>query len=449
MARSITDGGTHFAGPLWVGDAGPGNPLLVIDAKAAGAMGDGTTDDTEAIQAAITAAVDRGGGVYFPPGFYRLTSHIGLANSVTLFGGGMFSTVLTRAFSGASDADGLFNITAGADVTFADMAIMSAAGTSGGCLISAIANSSSAPTPMLRNVDLTSESSNTHAYTLYFDGSLKATGAVGIRTASLENVLIFGASTAAALFKSVISLHWQGGGSFQAGGTSGAVSLTGTAGVPSDLVAMDVTSIAALSLDHVANFNIQAATCGAVTNTANTTAGMVTAGNLTSVQSNWTNSGAFGGNQKLTLRSGRITLDPTNLAGALLIDGTSVGNVAVGIRQDASTAKINFVGAHGAGFAVADNATFTFTIAPTGVMFSVAASNGKAGLFYATNASATITILSDPSSFFENSATPTAGKLGVFKSAAASVVSVINKVGSSVTLSALCFGGVSANTDPA
>lgn len=447
MGRS--DCGTHFGGPLWVGDTAPGNPLLVLDVKAYGAAGNGTTDDTEAIRAAITAAAAGGRGVYFPPGVYRMTSSIGLGSSVNLQGSGKFSTVLSRDFSGATDADGLFNITGGADVQISDLTIWSATGTSGGCLISAVGNASSAPTPMLRSVNLTTESSNTHAYSLYFDGSLRATAPVGIRLASLVNVTIFGASTAAALFKSVISLHWHGGGCFQAGGTSGAVSLTGTADVPSDLTSMDVTSLAALNLDHAANFNIRAAACGAITNTANTTDGAVLAGNLTSVESNWANSGAFGGNNKLILRSGRITIDPTNLAGAFLIDGTSVGNVFAGIRQDASTAKINFIGAHGAGFAVADNATLTFTIAPTGVMFSIAQSGGKAGLFYATNASSTITILSDPSSFFENSATPTAGKIGVFKGAGSFVVSVINKVGAPVTLSMLCFGGVSANTDPA
>jgi polygalacturonase len=41
-----------------------------------GARGNGSTDDTAAIQAAITAAHNSGGIVFFPPGNYRVTSTV-------------------------------------------------------------------------------------------------------------------------------------------------------------------------------------------------------------------------------------------------------------------------------------------------------------------------------------------------------------------------------------
>ncbi|RHO72693.1 hypothetical protein DW082_00030 [Alistipes sp. AF48-12] len=48
---------------------------LVYDVKNFGAVGDGVTDDTRAIQAALDYAVDHGGGtVYFPNGLYRLAT---------------------------------------------------------------------------------------------------------------------------------------------------------------------------------------------------------------------------------------------------------------------------------------------------------------------------------------------------------------------------------------
>jgi len=49
-----------------------------------GAVGDGITDDTAAIQAAIDAAAVLGGEVYFPPGTYLITSSIVIGNGTSL-----------------------------------------------------------------------------------------------------------------------------------------------------------------------------------------------------------------------------------------------------------------------------------------------------------------------------------------------------------------------------
>lgn len=58
-----------------------------------GAKGDGSTDDTAAIQATITAANAAGGGVvFFPPGSYRTTAALTLSDKVSLLGSGMFAS---------------------------------------------------------------------------------------------------------------------------------------------------------------------------------------------------------------------------------------------------------------------------------------------------------------------------------------------------------------------
>jgi len=55
--------------------------VLVFDVKTYGAMGNGTTDDSTAVLAAITAAYNAGGGiVFFPKGTYRIDSQIALPN---------------------------------------------------------------------------------------------------------------------------------------------------------------------------------------------------------------------------------------------------------------------------------------------------------------------------------------------------------------------------------
>lgn len=60
----------------------------VVSVKEFGAVGDGVSDDTAAIQAAITATY--GGSVFFPAGTYKVTSTISVTNEVSLIGAGRY-----------------------------------------------------------------------------------------------------------------------------------------------------------------------------------------------------------------------------------------------------------------------------------------------------------------------------------------------------------------------
>lgn len=87
-----------------------------FNVKAYGALGDGSTDDTTAVQAAFTAAVATGGRVYFPTGTYLCTT-ITVTGDVSVHGSGWASIVklknatnaylfvLERPTSGAIKAD--------------------------------------------------------------------------------------------------------------------------------------------------------------------------------------------------------------------------------------------------------------------------------------------------------------------------------------------------------
>lgn len=72
----------------------------VFNVKDFGAVGNGTTDDTAAIQSAITAANSyassyaSGAGVFLPPGGYRTTAELSLLPYVHLFGAGLVSTAI-------------------------------------------------------------------------------------------------------------------------------------------------------------------------------------------------------------------------------------------------------------------------------------------------------------------------------------------------------------------
>jgi len=87
----------------------------MISVKDFGAVGDGTTNDVTAIQAAITAAAARpssgsiaglggisGATVYFPSGVYRINSGITIPDGVKLLGSGERATVINYYGSGAA-----------------------------------------------------------------------------------------------------------------------------------------------------------------------------------------------------------------------------------------------------------------------------------------------------------------------------------------------------------
>jgi len=73
-------------------------PPTVYDVTTYGAQGDGTTDDTNAIQAAIDAANSRGGGtLVFPAGTFLITRALTLYSMIIFRGAGMRTTVIKKA----------------------------------------------------------------------------------------------------------------------------------------------------------------------------------------------------------------------------------------------------------------------------------------------------------------------------------------------------------------
>jgi hypothetical protein len=72
-----------------------GAPINVLDY---GAVGDGVTDNTAAIQAALTAGA--GKAVYIPAGNYKLTSYVSVPNNTTVYGDGVPSRLFANGTVG-------------------------------------------------------------------------------------------------------------------------------------------------------------------------------------------------------------------------------------------------------------------------------------------------------------------------------------------------------------
>lgn len=73
----------------------------LVSVKDFGAKGDGTTDDTAAIQASIDALYPAGGMVYFPKGIYKIIDTINITNiPIHIKGDGVMSTAIVQAGEG-------------------------------------------------------------------------------------------------------------------------------------------------------------------------------------------------------------------------------------------------------------------------------------------------------------------------------------------------------------
>lgn len=86
------------------------------------AVGNGSTDDTTAIQTALTDVRTAGGGVvYFPPGTYRVTSDLTVGSKTKMLGAGSGASFIRRdSTTGLVAIVKNYNVTAGPPITSTD-----------------------------------------------------------------------------------------------------------------------------------------------------------------------------------------------------------------------------------------------------------------------------------------------------------------------------------------
>lgn len=130
-------------------DASPFPGLLgpVFNVRAFGAVGDGSTDDTAAIVAALAAAnAASGGEVYCPRGTYKITATLAIPANTKLCGQGPQRTIIRRAFNGT-----MMTVTAVSDAEVSSLALDGGAPTFAGKGI-VISGAGSSLRPHLSNI---------------------------------------------------------------------------------------------------------------------------------------------------------------------------------------------------------------------------------------------------------------------------------------------------------
>jgi hypothetical protein len=274
-----------------------------------GGAADGSTDNTPALNAALTAIA--AGTVptrtiFFPRGAYYFNSRPNdITTSVQLVGENKGATVLYRNFNGATNADGLFNFRAGGGSSRVEnMGITGASGTTGGCLISLVASSTSAPDfSHFQTLYLTS-AGNTHAYTIYMDGTARTGAPIGVRDTFWADCSIFGGTLGSIYHAGCVATHFSECDTFPAGGVSGKLVCTGTPSVYSYYLRYDGGTLYGIDFDYTYFAAVDVAVMGGdVNNTANTNGVIVTAGSIGNVQDNWTNSAYYASSNAVANRA--------------------------------------------------------------------------------------------------------------------------------------------------
>jgi hypothetical protein len=450
LAWGVNDIGATTANLVTYTPAGTGAVATTVQDKLResvsvldfGAVGDGIADDSPAFRLAITASKN----IFVPSGTYLIGSNIDVTTSATFVGEGVQDTYIHRGYSPAQDYEGIFAFGDGASASgIRNMTLLSKTGQTGGCLVS-IKPTSAGTLGLYRfdNVDFTTDGTSTHAYTIYMDGTAKTSTPIGIRGVDFTACNVFGGSISTMLIKGVLKFSFVGGGTYPAGGAATSnIRLDGTASVPtSSFLFLPSDCSCPISFDYAEAGTFGSGLMGAITNTANTN-NITGFGFSASVQNNWDNSTflhpttgiTIGGSGKIS----NVSMTPSHAVEMLgNVTGYSKPGTVTQIGQAGIAYQTNTL----------DGEVFTFTPA-SAKLFTINTGGGAACLVFADYKQTTIGLVSNPSSEFEASASPAAGKTGLYKSANDHVISLVNNTGSATNYSILVLGSVSGATDPA
>lgn len=305
-------------------------------------------NQTTFFDAAVAAVIASGSRrLHIPAGIYYLnTQPAAIASSLEIYGDGLNSTVLIRNYNGTAN-QGMIRLTPGASgFQLRRLAIDAASGTTTGCAISIVADAStSIDGTVFEDLWISTFGTDTWTSCIHIDGTLKITGAVGIRDTSWRNVHVFGASLRAVTLTGVVGFNWTSGGCYTAGGT-GTVSILvdGTASIDSQYVQIALPTIqGGFTTGYATYVDVTSPVIGAIDNTGNSDYVRIN-GSVPSFASNWTNSGVA----QPPAYYGSATYNPASLADGQFAEATVTCN----------------------GSALGDFATASFSVDTQGIILS-------------------------------------------------------------------------------
>jgi len=405
-----------------------------------GADPTGVANSATAFSNAIAAAKN----VYVPTGTYSIGSNISITSVVRIFGDGVGATVIERNYSPGSDTQGVFAFSgSGTTGCISNMTIRSKTGQTGGCLVSIVSGASdNLGLYRFDWVDFTTTGTSTHQYTVYMDGTAKTSAPIGIRGVDFTGCSVFGGGISTLLVKGVLKFSFLGGGCYPAGGAGTSnVRFDGTASVPTTSFQFSPADCSCpISFDYAGSGFFSCGLMGAITNTANTNT-VFGVGFSASVQNNWNTSAFINSQTGITIASAAKISNISSPQYAVEMNGV--------IGAYSKPGSVTQIGQIGAAYTTntTSGQTFTFNTG-SGKLFHIATGGGAACLVFADYKSTTITLVANPSSEFQASASPTAGQTGIFKSSNSHTISIINNTGLATNYSMLVVGPVTGSTDP-
>jgi len=440
----------------------------VVSVKDFGAVGDGVADDTAAIQAAITTSLNRyNQTVFFPCGVYKVTSLITITQGVMLMGegsqgsnSGYGTTVVHHSNGGLFLWNGNGTPYAGTGGGLQNFQLLKADGYSGGDAIKILGTSDSQrPGEMvLTNILVATEGSGLWERGLHVDGTACTTpGSKGVRSVVCHKFRVASCTVNDQYVYLNQAVHFSAH-HLQIDTGSG----TGTAGMTvagdSDNVGLSnciINGNLVLSFNTVANCSVFGRVSSLNVTTDKATG--VFCGSLVTLVANSSSSTfkvlsgtGIQGDLPVTGTVSATNINATKIGAGLVTSPAFSFESSSQIAAYARSGSVTQVGQIGQPYSTPcpNTEAFSFTAAAA-KLFHIATGGGAAALFFADYKSTTISILSDPSSEFEISNTPTAGKTGVYKDPNSHAVSIKNGTGSTVNYSILVLNAAVATTDPA